>query len=121
MVFTTEIPTLPPTLRNRLYKPLALPIISLRSVPMEVVARGTKTNPEHEPLRMMGISSDHCDISNDRWLIQMAVPAKPRKPVEMSQRWSSLLVRKATTGIMQMAPMPRGLTASPAERAEYPM
>src|SRR5690242_18788340 len=118
MVFTTEIPTLPLTLRNRLYRPVALPIISLRRVPMDVVASGTNTNPDAEPLRMMGISSDHCDISNDRWLIQMAVPAKPRNPVEMSQRLSSLLVRTATTGIMQIAPIPRGLTASPADRAE---
>src|SRR5712675_2121903 len=117
MVFTTEIPTLPPTLRSRLYSPLALPIISLRSVPMEVVARGTNTNPEHEPLRMMGVSSDHCDISNDKWLIQMAVPAKPRNPVVMSQRWSSLLVRTATIGMMQIAPIPRGLTANPADLA----
>jgi hypothetical protein len=48
----------------------------------------------------------------------MAVPAKARNPVEMSQRLSILLVSTAITGIMQIAPMPRGLTAKPAERAE---
>ena len=88
-VFTTEIPTLPPTLRRRLNRPLALPIISLRSVAMAVVASGTKTMPEQAPLRMMGVSSDHCDMFSVSWLIQMAEPAKPRKPIVISQRVSS--------------------------------
>ncbi len=85
---------------------------------MAVVASGTKTMPEQAPLRMMGVSSDHCEILSVSWLIQTAEPAKPRKPMASSQRVSILLVRNAITGMMQTAPMPRGLTANPAERAE---
>src|SRR5579872_7609451 len=118
MVLTTEIPTLPPTLRSRLYRPLALPIISLRTIAMEVVDSGTNTMPDAAPLRMMGVSSDHCEMSRVRLLIHRAAPAKPRNPMEISQRLSTLLVRNAITGMTQIAPRPRGLTASPAERAE---
>ena len=85
---------------------------------MAVVAKGTKTMPEHAPLRMIGVSRDHCEMLRVSWLIQIAEPAKPRNPSEISQRVSMRLVRKAIMGITQTAPIPRGLTARPAERAE---
>ena len=53
---------LPPILRSKLYRPLALPISSLGRHAMAVVESGTKTHPEPKPLMRMAHKNVHCQI-----------------------------------------------------------
>src|SRR3954467_3422481 len=108
---------LPPTLRNRLYKPLALPICSFRRVPNAVVDKGTKTIPEPNPLRIIAHRNDHCEIARFTSPNQILQIAKIENPDAISQRLSIRVVSTPIIGIATIAPMPLGLTATPAFRA----
>jgi hypothetical protein len=103
--------------RIRLNRRLALPICWFFSVPMEMVARGTKIMPAPAPLTMMGQSSEIGEMSSVRRAIQMLVKPKATKPATIGQRLSSPPARTPITGMIMTAPMPRGLTAIPAAEA----
>ena len=93
MVFTTEIPILPPMLRNRLYKPLALPISSFRRNAIAVVESGTKMQPDPNPLMRIAQRNVHWPMLRlTRPNQRLATPNIP-KPNAISQRLSIFAVR----------------------------
>src|ERR1700761_6096346 len=110
MVSTTEIPTLPPMLRNRFYNPLAFPFFSDFKAPSVTVDSGTNTQPSENPLMTMGRVKDHGDVSSvTRLQARLQIP-KTVKPKETNIRVSILATKRPIKGMAMMDPRPRGET-----------
>src|ERR1700735_794725 len=111
---------LPPILRRRLYRPLALPISSFFRNAMDVVARGTKMQPEPNPLIRMAHKNVHWPIERFASPNHRLASTNRENPKAMSQRLSILAVRYPMIGMATIAPMPRGLTAHLGDGDAYP-
>ena len=113
-LFTTEMPTLEPILRDRLKKPAPSVRSASGSVDNVAALSGTNRKPRPAPCTIVTPMIEACDTSGVHPVMALKDHAVRLRPIASRIRVSTRPTSRPTISIEAMVPTPRGPMTNPA-------